>query len=130
MASEALYIIAVWALAGMGMGLMATAYGACRKIYRLWPGVGEFLDWFWFVIAAAFFLIVGFWTEWGVFRVWAVVFVLIGYLVWSWLAAPLVLSVLSAVAYGQARLAHYTLWPFWRIAIFVKSRDQKMKKPP
>lgn len=130
MAPNPLYIIAVWIITGMGLGFLATAYGACRRTYRVLPGVGQFLDWFWFVLASAAFLIVAFWTEWGTFRVWAVAFILVGYGLWAWLAAPLVLGALSLALYGQARLTHYILVPGFVAARFVRRRVRHAKKPP
>ncbi len=130
MAARALYIIVVWILAGFGLGLLSTSYGACRKVYRFWRGVGEFLDWLWFVLAAAIFLVVGFWVEWGTFRIWAVVFVVVGYLLWSGLGAPLVLSLLSTAAWGQARALHYALGPFQMGIAHVKRHVESKKKPP
>jgi hypothetical protein len=130
MASDAAYIIAVWTLTGMALGLLSTLYGACRKTFRFWPGTGEFLDWLWFVLAAALFVVVAFWTEWGAFRVWSIVFVLVGYLIWAWLAAPLTLFVVSAAAYGQARLVHYLTVPPIAAARLVKRLWPSRKLPP
>lgn len=130
MAARSLYIIAVWTLMGFGLGLLSTSYGACRKVYRFWPGAAEFLDWFWFVMAAGIFLVVGFWVEWGTFRIWAVVFIIVGYLLWGGLAAPLALSLLSAAAWGQARALHHALRPFRTSIGRVKRYVLSKKKPP
>ena len=130
MAQAALYVIAVWLLVGMGFGLLATIYGAFRKVYRLLPGVGEFLDWFWFVLAAGVFVVVSFWTEWGIFRVWTIVFVLVGYFLWSWLASSLALAALSFLFWLQARAVHYLCMP----ASFIVRRTQHyigaLRNPP
>lgn len=130
MAPNAVYIIAVWLLAGMALGLLSTSYGVLRKTYRLLPGTAEFLDWFWFVLAACLFLVMAFWTEWGTFRTWAVVFLLLGYLLWSWLAAPVVLVVLGWCAHGQARFVHYLIVPIVAAARFVRRRFRTVGKPP
>lgn len=110
--------------------MLATGYGACRKTYHFYDGLREFLDWFWFMVAAIAFLVVIFWTEWGTLRIWSVAFVLVGYGLWSWLAAPVVLAALVWTTRGQARLVHYSLMPgkwLWRVA----SRTlQQRRKPP
>ena len=130
MAANALYIILVWVLTGMGFGLFSTAYGACRRTYRQIPGLTPFLDWFWFILAAVLFLVMAFWAEWGMFRIWAVVFILMGYGLWSWLAAPVVLGAFSLALYGQARLIYYILYPGRFVLRFAQSQARRMKKPP
>lgn len=130
MTPGALYVIDVWTLLGMGFGFMATSYGACRKTYRMPSGIGHFLDWFWWVLAAAAFLVAAFWTEWGIFRVWSVAFILIGYLLWSWLAAPLMLALLFFVTRGQARVVHFLLWPLVQGATIAVRRFPLSRKPP
>ncbi len=129
-ASDALYIIAVWLVVGMSFGLLSTAYGACRKVYRPWLGIWHFFDWFWFVLAGGTFVVVLFWTEWGMFRIWTVVFVLFGYLLWGWLAAPLMLEALSFLGWLQARAVHYLCIPGLTVARVVKNYTQALKNPP
>lgn len=128
--NDALFIIAVWILTGMGFGMLATAYGACRQTYRVYRGLREFLDWFWFVLVGIAFLVMLFWTEWGTFRLWSLAFVLVGYGLWSWLAAPVVLGALVAVTYAEARLVHYTLWPGRRLVRWAKQIRWRRPKPP
>ncbi len=130
MTPEALYVIAVWILTGMGFGMLATGYGACRKTYHVYSGLREFLDWFWFMLAAAAFLVVIFWTEWGTLRIWSVAFVLVGYGLWSWLAAPMVLPALIWVTGGQARLVYYSLLPGKWLRRTVVRVVTKRRKPP
>lgn len=130
MASDALLIIAIWILTGMGLGLFATGYGACRKVYRLVPGSSELFDWLWFLLAAMGFLIILFWTEWGDFRIWSVGFVMVGYGLWTWLAAPVVLQALVSIARAEARMVHYALAPGRWFRGFVRQRIRKSKKPP
>lgn len=130
MASDAAYIIAVWILTGTALGFLSTTYGACRKTFRFWPGTAEVLDWLWFVMAAALFVVVAFWLEWGVFRIWSIVFVLLGYLIWTGLGAPLMLVILSTVAYGQARIVHYLIVPPVAAARLIKRRWRTRKIPP
>lgn len=130
MAQDALYIIAVWILAGMSFGMLATGYGACRQIYRLWPGFRELLDWLWFVVVGGAFIVILFWTEWGTFRLWSLVFVMIGYGLWTWLAAPVMLGMLLAVGHAEARVIHQVLAPErWLIRV-VESRYSRIKKRP
>ncbi|MCL5116218.1 MAG: hypothetical protein M1272_03605 [Firmicutes bacterium] len=130
MVPDALFIIAVWILTGMGFGMLATAYGACRRTYRFPVGVGEILDWLWFVVAGAGFLVMLFWTEWGMFRVSSILFVLIGYGLWSWLAAPVVLGMFLVMGHAQARVAHYALVPGRWVFGGLKRQLQRRKKPP
>jgi hypothetical protein len=133
MASSALTIISTWILTGVAFGLLSTIYGACRAVYRIWPGLREFLDWFWFVVAAVVYLLVIFWSEWGVFRIWSLLFLLLGFLVWNGLGAPWAFPLLVAIARRQARLVHYALWPGVRAVRAVRyyfRRRQKPKDPP
>ncbi|MCY0879635.1 MAG: hypothetical protein OWU84_11930 [Firmicutes bacterium] len=129
MAPNALSVIAAWILTGMALGLLSTVYGAARAVYRFWPGVGEFFDWLWFVVAAALYLVVTFWTEWGVFRIWSLFFMLGGFLLWSGLGAPWAFPLASALFQKQARLVHYALWPGVRAARFV-GRQLQRRRPP
>lgn len=128
--NDAVFIIAVWVLAGMGIGMLATAYGACRKTYRMVLGARQFLDWFWFVLVGLGFLVMLFWTEWGTFRFWSVVFVLMGYGLWSWLAAPVVLNALLVVTHAEARLFYYALSPGRRLVGLLKRLHRRPPKPP
>lgn len=127
--TDALFIIAVWVLTGMGFGMLSTAYGACRRTYRIQPGAREFLDWFWFVLVGMAFLVMLFWTEWGTFRLWSIAFVLLGYGLWSWLAAPVVLGALLVVAHAEARAVYYALTPVRAAFRLVRRLQDKLRKP-
>ena len=129
-ALDALYVMAVWLMVGMSFGFFATVYGALRRVYHFWPGVGEFFDWLWFVLAGALFVTVLFWTEWGIFRIWTVAFVLLGYLLWTWLASPLTLGALSFFFRLQARAFHYGYVPVLTVARFVKRSGAHWRNPP
>jgi hypothetical protein len=131
MALQALYIIAVWILLGIGLGFLSTLYGACRKSYHLLWGLDHFLDWLWFVVAAIGYVGVSFWTEWGTFRIWSIVLILTGYGIWAGLAAPLILTLASAMTYGQARLVYYATLPVQRVWQRVgRWRGRYTKRPP
>lgn len=132
MAPNAYFVMAVWTLTGMVFGLLSTGYGACRRTYRFFVGVGEFLDWFWFVLAAAVYLVMIFWTEWGTFRIWSIGFILLGYGLWSWLAAPTMLQIFLWVGHGQARAVHMALAPWRRTLRLVTWVARKLaeRNPP
>lgn len=130
MSPNALYIIAVWVLTGMAFGMLSTSYGACRQTHRRIAGIGELLDWSWFMLAAVIFLVILFWTEWGMFRVWSIVFVLIGYWLWSWLAAPLIFGMFVFLGHGQARLLYYALTPGRWLMRAAWVRIKPRGKPP
>lgn len=134
MTPDALFMLTCWMLTGMALGFLSTFYGACRSQVRMWPGLRDALDWLWFVVAAILFLLVLFWTDWGVFKVWSIAWVALGYLVWSWLAAPLVFGVLVVFAHAEARTVHWLLRPWMTMG----RRGRRMwqgisrnrKKPP
>ena len=44
----ALWILDVWVLTGVAIGLLATIYGAFRSQWHILAGIVEFLDWFFF----------------------------------------------------------------------------------
>ncbi|NMP21501.1 hypothetical protein [Sulfobacillus harzensis] len=128
--NDAFFIIAVWILTGMGFGMLSTAYGACRITYRMQVGVREFLDWFWFVLVGMAFVVMLFWTEWGTFRIWSIAFVLVGYGLWTWLAAPVVMGALLLVAHVEARAVYYTLAPVRGLIRLFQRLQDKLRKPP
>ncbi|PSR21564.1 MAG: hypothetical protein C7B45_10155 [Sulfobacillus acidophilus] len=130
MTPQALDIIAVWILLGFGLGFLSTLYGACRQSYRIHWGLDHFFDWLWFVLAAIGYVGVSFWTEWGTFRIWSIVLILTGYGVWSWLAAPLVFTLVSAMTYGQARLVYYATLPGQRLWKRVRRWPWRQRKLP
>lgn len=112
MAADALWIIAVWVLSGIGFGLLSTTYGAFRSQWRVLPGIRDALDWMFFVVLGMLYVVVLFWTDWGMFRVWSILAILLGYGLWTWLAAPPVLKVLSFVIHWEARGVYFLTFPF------------------
>lgn len=114
MAPRALFMLAAWTLAGIAMGFAATWYGVCRAKFRIWPVFRELLDWLFFVGLGVLVLVVLFWADWGVLRGWSLVWIAVGYGLWTGLAAPVVYDVLMAVAHVQARVAYWLGHP-WRV---------------
>lgn len=109
-------MMAIWVLTGMTIGLWATAYGACRSQWRIWPGLAELLDWGFFIAVAILYVLMLFWSDWGIVRVWSLVGVALGYGLWAWLAAPFMFGVLSFVAHVEARAVYYMTLPVRRIS--------------
>ncbi len=107
----ALWILDVWVLTGVAIGMLATIYGAFRSQWHILAGIREFFDWFFFVILAIGYLVILFWTQWSMFNIWSLVAILVGYGLWVWLAAPLVFPGLAFLVYVQARGFYYFTWP-------------------
>ncbi|MCY0909509.1 MAG: hypothetical protein OWR62_14085 [Sulfobacillus thermotolerans] len=104
-------VMASWLLTGMALGLLSTVYGAFRIQWHWWKIFGHIMDWLWFVLAAVIILAVYLWTDWGVFHVWSLLLIAIGYGLWAWLAAPWVLKIVSPVIFFQARVVFYLTAP-------------------
>ena len=101
--------LAVWLLTGIFFGMTASIYGAMRRVYRM--GIlGHILDWVWCTAAGilAFFVLVG--TNWGVFRAWLVLAIVIGYMLWAVLAGPMVYRLFYFAFLCQARLVRWVVW--------------------
>ena len=122
MAFGSLEMVVIWTLTGISIGFMATAYGACRSQWRIWPGLREVLDWLFFIVVAILYLLMLLWSDWGVLKIWSIVGVLVGYGLWAWLAAPFVFGVLSFVAHVQARAVYYVTLP-------VRQLSRRVAKP-
>lgn len=109
-------MMAIWVLTGMTIGLWATVYGACRSQWRIWPGLAELLDWVFFIAVAILYVLMLFWSDWGIVRVWSLVGIALGYGLWAWLAAPFMFGVLSFVVHVEARAVYYMTLPVRRIS--------------
>ncbi len=134
MAFSPLELLAIWILTGMGIGLLATALGACRSQWHMWLGMREVLDWLFFVGVAIFYLLMLFWSDWGVLKIWSIAGVLLGYGLWAWLAAPLVFGVLSFAIHVQVRAVNYVMRPVRQLARPIRSQLRRRwlnrKNPP
>lgn len=112
--ADALWSIAVMVLTGMGLGVMATAYAACRASCRFWRVLGHLSDWLWFVVAAILLVMGLVVADWGQLRLWALVALAIGFAVWMALAQPLALTLLVFVARAvKVMILDWALAPFW-----------------
>lgn len=133
--SRSLFIVASWVLTGMAVGFLSTTYGAVRRQYRIASPIKHFLDWLIFVVIALAMLIVGFWTDWGDFKLWLLPAMGLGYGLWAWGAAPVVYGAMAGIMFWQARLLFWVMWPFRRL-IGVARRllgrwfDRLDKSPP
>ena len=107
----ALWAGAVMALAGVALGIGMTVYGALRAAWRLPRGVGDVVDVLVVVVwglPVALGLLV---AAWGTVRLWAVVTLMVGLGVWTWLGAPLTGRVVRACAERVARVMHWLSAP-------------------
>ncbi|MDA8194393.1 MAG: spore cortex biosynthesis protein YabQ [Thermaerobacter sp.] len=111
MVQRALWLMAVWTVAGMGLGWLATCYGALLARCPAPRWMVAVCDWLWFIVAGVFVLAIVFWSDWGTFTVWVVVWLLAGYGLWSWLAAPLAYRAVSAAIDCQVRALRGWLRP-------------------
>ena len=102
-------VLIVWIATGAFFGLTASIYGAMIRAYRIGFFV-HVLDGLWFAMAGAVTVLVLIATNWGVFRIWTLLALVVGYAVWSVLAGPLVHRFFYFLFITEARLFRIVRW--------------------
>jgi hypothetical protein len=103
--------MALVTLAGMTLGLMATAYGAHLRAVRFRRGWHDVSDLTVPLLGAVVVVAALALSNWGEIRLWAVVGLAVGYGLWRWLAAPLVWRILVWVNRTACRLCGWAWSP-------------------
>jgi spore cortex biosynthesis protein YabQ len=111
-------------LAGMGLGLMVTVYGAMRASWRLGRIIGDAVDWLWFVPAGVLVVVALFVADWGQLRLWAVVAMAVGFLMWTGLAEPLLFPVCRGVTAALAAFGRWLVRPLRGLGAVVTRRPR------
>lgn len=108
---ESLANIAIWMLSGVAVGLAATVYGAVRAVYRIPRNVAHFLDWLLTALIGVWAFLVLFATDWGRFRLWPILWMAMGYVLWVSLAAPPIYPLTRRLLFLQARVVGFCCRP-------------------
>lgn len=130
LATDPMSLLVVWTITGMGLGFFSTIYGAWRMQFRVWKSISHMLDFLWFILAAIAIFFVLFWSDWGVFRFWSLVWMVIGYGLWAILAGPFVLGVFSFIFHIFARGGFWALWPAQHVIHRVLALWRRRSPPP
>lgn len=127
--AASLWAATVLVLTGVALGLGLTLYGALRAEWRLPRGLSFALD-ILVVLAAAVPVAVGLAIgTWGTVRLWALVGLALGLLLWAALAAPAVGAVSRCAARLVRRAGRGALRPLLRLAR-LRPRWLSPKIPP
>lgn len=129
MHATALFFLGVWILTGIGLGLFATIMAVWRQEFCPVPGIKIVTDLGFFLVAAATYLVIGFWLDWGKFSVWGVAGILAGFGLWTAWAAPVVSRGLITVARVTKRTGLILALPGIRLVRWGR-RHWPRKKPP
>lgn len=108
---QALLSIAVWLSAGMILGLASTIFGAARSVYQWPPVLAAWLDWLFATLVGPYVFVVLLWTIWGSFRLWAILWIFLGYGLWVATLGSICSRPLRRILRTQARVAG-ALWRF------------------
>lgn len=114
---ESLSNIAIWMMSGLVVGFGSTIYGALRAVYR-WPlGFAHLMDWLSTALIGVYVFVLLFWTYWGSFRLWPILWMAAGYLLWVACASPMVYPPSYRLMRCQARWLNRCWRPMRRFLV-------------